>query len=166
MFDWNCVRQMLSHLFYCLRSSDESKKKTPHQNMKNYILHLWWWIDRCVYEYVPSLNFSSKNTSATTADKTAQITKLVTWNCILCSAPNAIDVWFWINLFLCLVEKQFKNVLNVKTWLFYKRPGLFSFPAASEVCIFRSNDSSIYTPHQIVWLNITIVWSERTTYVT
>lgn len=32
---------------------------------------------------LPSVNLSSKNTSATAAEKTAKITKLIIWICIL-----------------------------------------------------------------------------------
>lgn len=47
-------------------------------------------------------------------------------------------------------------------WIF--KPGLFSIPAASEVCMFGVMTVP-YTPHNVVWLNVVFERSNRTTYV-
>lgn len=84
-----CAKPKSSHLFkVSLILSKIKKTKMPHPKKKNkmstrtmFCTHIALDDEKKtmnIKNYVPSLNFSSKNTSATTADKTAQITKLVT----------------------------------------------------------------------------------------
>lgn len=60
-------------------------KKTPHQNHKTMAIYIMNYIEQWRETSrrkknamnLPSVNLSSKKTSATAADKTAQITKLI-----------------------------------------------------------------------------------------